>query len=216
MIEQCTICAELSGRKENNLCYMVMGKLFNRIIKETDNFVVFPTIGHFVEGWLLIVPKQHYLSIGALPLNFFGELERIIDKCKNALFSVYGKKSIMFEHGAVGTTSEKRAGQCTNHAHLHIVPAEVDLLDEIQKTYTPQKIKCLKDLRSKYLKQIPYLFYQNNQGEMYVFDAPIVVSQYFRQLLAKKLNRVDKWNWRTYYGKEEMINTIKKLRGVLK
>jgi len=216
MIKKCTLCAELSGKKENNLCYFVMGKLFNRIIKETKNFVIIPTIGQIVEGYLLIVPKQHYLCIGALPPNHFEELEKIIDNCKKALLSVYNKKTIMFEHGAVGISFKERAGCCTDHAHLHVVPAEVDLLDEIRKNYIPQKITSLKELKEKYLKKVPYLFYQNNQEDMYVFNAPIVMSQYFRQILAKKLNKMDKWDWRLYYGKEKMINTIKKLKGVLK
>ncbi|MEM1989002.1 MAG: hypothetical protein QXS41_04150 [Candidatus Woesearchaeota archaeon] len=50
---------------------------------------------------------------------------------------------------------------------------------------------------------------------MYLFKAPFVVSQYFRKILAKKLKKEDKWDWRIYYGKKEMLNTIKKLKGIL-
>jgi diadenosine tetraphosphate (Ap4A) HIT family hydrolase len=216
MRRSCTICAELFGKKENNLCYLVMGSLFNRIIKETENFVVFPSIGQIVEGYLLVIPKQHYLCMGALPDRLFNELENIVDECERALLEVYSSKSILFEHGAVGTTLEKRAGCCTDHAHLHIVPGEVELLDEIKKNYTPQRIYSFKDLKEKWVKNIPYLFYRNTKKEMFVFDVPPVISQYFRQILAKKLNKIDRWDWRRYSGKKEMINTIKRLRGVLK
>jgi len=34
-------------------------------------------------------------------------------------------------------------------------------------------------------------------------------------LLAKKLKKEDKWDWRIYYGKKEILRTIEKLRGKL-
>lgn len=215
MIEKnCTLCCELIGKEDNNLYYAISNKK-DRIIKETQNFVVIPTIGQIVEGYLLIVTKIHYPCIGALPSNLFKELVKIKNECREILYKTYKKKSIIFEHGAVGKIFKKRAGCCTDHAHLHIVPVEVDLLEDIKKHYRGKKIKSLKELRKQYFKKSPYLFYENNNKEMYLFNAPLVVSQYLRKILAKNLKKESKWDWRICHGKEEMLRTIKKLKGKL-
>jgi len=161
------------------------------------------------------VPKHHLTCIGALPIEIFPELKEIKNRCKMILSEIFGKKCIFYEHGAVGNTLEKRAGCCTDHAHLHVVPVEIDLLEDIQQNYKGESLEKLEDLYKKYKAKIPYLFYENNHGNMYVFDAPLVVSQYFRMLLAKRLGVEDKWDWRSYYGKEEILKTIEKLKGKL-
>jgi diadenosine tetraphosphate (Ap4A) HIT family hydrolase len=213
--ESCTICCELAGMEENNLCYLIFNRKLNRVVKETKNFVVLPTIGQIVEGYLLIVPKEHFSCIGALSAELFDELREIKNLCRTALNKAYNSKCIFYEHGTVGKTFEKRAGCCTDHAHLHAVPVEVDLLSDIQQNYKAKQIEKLEDLCKKYETKTPYLFYENNCGDMYVFDAPLVVSQYFRMLLAKKLGVENKWDWRNYQGKEEILKTIEKLKGKL-
>lgn len=216
MVEgNCTLCSELTGKQKNNLCYLIFRKKINRIIKETNNFVIIPTIGQITEGYLLIVPKEHYTCIGALPLKLFQELKELKEICIDALYKIYQKSCIFFEHGAVGKTFEKRAGCCTDHAHLHVIPVELDLLEDIRKNYKELKINSIEELSKNYQKKIPYLFYEDNNKDMYVFDAPSVVPQYFRMLLAKKLKVEEKWDWRTYYGKEEMSRTIKRLTKII-
>ena len=39
---------------------------YNVRLYETENFAVIPSLGSIVEGWLLIIPKKHYLSYGYL------------------------------------------------------------------------------------------------------------------------------------------------------
>ena len=40
--------------------------VWNEPILESQNFVVVPSLGSLVEGWTLLLPKSHYLSMGAL------------------------------------------------------------------------------------------------------------------------------------------------------
>jgi diadenosine tetraphosphate (Ap4A) HIT family hydrolase len=212
----CTICSELRGEDENNLIFRLLGKEFNSIIKKTDNFAVIPTIGQIVEGYIMVVPLEHYNCIAGLPGHLFEEFDKLKMECIEALFKIYGKRCICFEHGAVGTSFEKKAGCCTDHAHLHIVPVEIDLLREIEQIFKSEKIETTERLSEKYKKGIPYLFFENSNREMYVFEAPLVESQYFRKLVAKNLGLIDKWDWRSNPGKYEIIATTEKLRKILR
>lgn len=207
----CTLCAELDGKEYNNLCFLVFGKKINRILKETDNFVVIPTIGHFVDGYLLIISKKHFISMGSLPKTMFSELKYLIRETKKVLYNSYDKKTILFEHGAVGESFEKRAGCCTVHMHLHVVPVEIDLLRRIKENYCGKEIISIESLCEYYQRRMPYLFYEDNNENKYVFEAHQVVSQYFRQILALELGAEEKGDWRNYYGKEELLKTLEQL-----
>ena len=67
----CPFCQEDKNRNAN-----VIGK--NRIIAETDNFIIFPTVGGFVENYQLIAPKKHINFFGQFTENEWNELKRII------------------------------------------------------------------------------------------------------------------------------------------
>ena len=55
----CILCSELAVSAEK--------APWSAPLVETENFVVVPSLGALVEGWLLIVPKAHHISYGALP-----------------------------------------------------------------------------------------------------------------------------------------------------
>ncbi len=40
---------------------------YDRPIIETAEFIIVPALGQFVEGYLLIAPREHRLNIGVLP-----------------------------------------------------------------------------------------------------------------------------------------------------
>lgn len=70
---ECFFCQELEDRTRN------LTKA-SRIILETENFVVFPTEGCFKIGYLLVMPKQHFLCFGELDPELLTELEEILKK----------------------------------------------------------------------------------------------------------------------------------------
>ena len=37
----------------------------DHVLFESENFVVVPTIGSIVPGWLLVVPRSHFMSVGS-------------------------------------------------------------------------------------------------------------------------------------------------------
>ena len=66
---ECSFCSEMNNKKENNFFDIYLKEEFesagleSRIVATTKKFVIMPMVGPLVPGYLLIVPKEHYLSI---------------------------------------------------------------------------------------------------------------------------------------------------------
>jgi hypothetical protein len=55
-VTDCKFCAKLKAQAAR--------APWNEFLIETENFAVVPSLGALVEGWLLMVPKEHYISMG--------------------------------------------------------------------------------------------------------------------------------------------------------
>ena len=185
--------------------------LKNRILFETKNFLVFPTLGCFVEGYLLIASKKHFIGIGEIPLNLFNEFKKVKEKVTQVLTENYCAP-VFFEHGP--TSSSNKGGCCVEHAHVHCFPTKADVFNELKERFKFNEIKKLSETKNQFESKIPYFYYENSSGKKYLFHIPNAVpSQFIRQALAVKLGMSDKWNWQTNYEIEKMQKTMKKLKG---
>ncbi|MBI4676194.1 MAG: HIT domain-containing protein [Elusimicrobia bacterium] len=195
--------------EEGNLfAAMFQGHPRERIVRETDNFVVLPTIGQIVEGYLLVLPKAHCLSLGHIPKENYRELEMLKDETVAVLSRVYCRP-ILFEHGAVSAT--RKGGACVTHAHLHVVPADVDLLPRIDHRMPRRSLGGLSELKVQVERGIPYLFYETRGGDRFVFDACRLPSQYLRRLLAIEVGAEYKWDWKAHSGLQELTSVLQRL-----
>ena len=73
----CPFCNEFNGRKELSYFEIMFGAKYDieeRCILETDNFSCVPSIGSFVEGYILVIPKKHYLSALTMPETHLNEI----------------------------------------------------------------------------------------------------------------------------------------------
>ena len=120
----CSFCDELSGIGDNSFfdtfakIEFAKADLDNRIVAETENFVLMPMVGPLVPMYLLLVSKKHFLSFAHMPIVMLAEAEGIMKK----LFAVFSKmacKPVFFEHGPMSTN--ERGACCSDHAHLHSV-----------------------------------------------------------------------------------------------
>lgn len=180
------------------------------VIFESDNFFVVPSIGQIVEGYLLICSKQHFISVSQFPQKLLPEFEEIKSKVRDILTKYY-IAPIFFEHGP--TAVNKKGGCCVEHAHLHAVPVNVDILVDLLKNFQAKKIEDFSPLVQQLEKNIPYFYYENQAGGKYLFElSDPVSSQYLRQLVAVKINQKDKWDWMQYPGWEEFKRVIEKLK----
>src|SRR5437773_758036 len=99
-----------------------------RIIAEDANFYVISSLGQITDGgYTLIVPKRHVSCIGKMDATEAATMLEYADYTKDAILGIWGKDSVMFEHGDVGQTIP--------HAHLHLVPAELNLTSRIKRDF---------------------------------------------------------------------------------
>ena len=156
----CPFCQEFLNRSNN-----VIEK--NRIIAETRTFLIFPTVGGFVDNYQLIVPRKHINCFGELTNNEWQELNLIIDWQKWINKHYFGSSTSMFEHGALLPNNE--SGKSIVHAHLHIFPNNQTLFTALKKyKFTIQEIPDITNLAKICRINETYLYYRDIDGKDYV------------------------------------------------
>jgi len=184
----------------------------SRIVAKTRHFNILPMIGPLVPGYLLIVPKEHYLSFAHLPVELLEEAKLICDELKK-VFSIHYTVPVVFEHGPMSVT--RKGGCCSDHAHLHVVAVDCDVKDKFSKfMYQPREIKDMLDVKEQVSRDISYLYYKNQKGEHFIMDAPIVESQFVRKLIAVTINAKDRIYWSDSLQISWIINIIQKMKPI--
>ena len=177
-----------------------------------DEFVAVASIGALVEGWTLIIPKAHQLSMrNVYERPLFAD---IVGSVFPPLTHQYGP-IIAFEHGANKEGSMTGCG--TDHAHLHLVPLGESLLPDLQISGL-QWVQCNASEIAYRSGKNEYLFYtelnrkegwQDSVGYLHVLESPL--SQFFRHLIAKRRG----WLESTDYRRFPFLNTAMQTRSVL-
>lgn len=185
---------------------------YNQPLLETENFKVIPSLGSLVEGWVLIVPKKHYLSFGYLESYFFDELNYLHNKVIATLKQLYNKNIIAFENGTLDVGSSIGCG--VDYAHIHYVPLEIDVISLVNEFYNSsikwEKVASLLATKKKIGSSTPYLFVENNQREKYICEIFQPYSQLIRKIIAKHAGKDDQFDWKKYHFEDNINKTIEK------
>ena len=99
-------------------CNLDYTKKYNTIIEETNNFIITPSLGALVDGYILIISKKHYNNMAELNKEEKKEYLKLINKYRGIFIKIYNKYPIIFEHGDI---KNKINNSCIVHAHTHIV-----------------------------------------------------------------------------------------------
>lgn len=98
-------------------CKIVTGDIPSKKILENDDCLVFLDIFPASRGHSLVIPKEHYADIHAIPSNLYGEMAQMAKQAADLLQERLGSQ---------GTTifqMNKEAGwQTVFHAHMHVIP----------------------------------------------------------------------------------------------
>ena len=173
-------------------------KFEERIITETNDFFVIATLGQITDGgYTLIFPKRHVKCLTALGEEESVQLYSLLLSLQHATGLEYGIFPALFEHGIDGQTVE--------HAHMHIIPANVDLTEYVKKDYPGAHFSRFRIfngdvLRMRATEPIPYLLWRPSGGLEFtniLWHPRGVPAQYFRTRLAEALGRPERANWRT-------------------
>lgn len=190
---------------------------WNRPLLESDNFMVIPTIGSIVEGWLLIVSKQHHINMGAVPASHINELKGIVDHVKEVVTAKYSTP-IIFEHGpaSCGTT----VGCGIDHAHLHVVPLDLsfNVADEdhsFEILNCPKSVHPFDYMRNLYEQKKAYLFLHEPSHDPIFLTSNSIPSQFFRRVIARKVNKYELFDYNKHLFLGNVEGSISKLQSQL-
>jgi diadenosine tetraphosphate (Ap4A) HIT family hydrolase len=215
---ECTFCNEFSGKGEYNFRILFTPDEFqSRILYRTEKFVVLPGLGPIGKIYLLILPREPYVSVASLPEDLLKEFQLVKDTVFEILAANFGSP-ISFEHGP-SFSHEVNAGCCVEHAHLHVCVTDVDILEDIQSDAwsgkfgypggTSRKIRNISELKDWVDAGIAYIYYQEKDGSEWGFPVKAQIeSQYLRKKLALRLGMQDpNWDWLLYPNKEQVRST---------
>jgi len=171
-------------------CAIIGGTTFygaaDRPIHSVCDYVAIASIGALVEGWTLVVPKEHCFSLRDLyPLPSFMEFVRSVTMRVEASYGA----SAIFEHGANHEGSLTSCG--TDHAHLHIVPLPFSMSDAIGASRLSSWERIPASTIRGRVSESEYLFFSESprQSPLVGYFQPLAspTSQFFRRIVAMRL-----------------------------
>ena len=208
MASECTLCTELVVRSSR--------APWNEPLVESENFVVLPSLGALVEGWLLVIPKEHYLSMGALPISLREEADQLENDTRVLLKAAYKSRIVTFEHGP--SAANHGTGCGVDHAHLHLLPLNCDLLQYV-RPFLPEPVKweeCNWDGRTDaHRRGLDYLYLKQEGADGLRAVSADFGSQVFRKAVSSYLGRQEQFSWHGFPQLRNVAKTIRTVTGVL-
>jgi diadenosine tetraphosphate (Ap4A) HIT family hydrolase len=172
---------------------------------------VLPSLWSLVPGWVLVIPKHHYLCIGALPQNLLPEFQRIKEETARLIASSFGEPCI-FEHGP--SSAGLKVGCSVDHAHLHIVPFSGDLASHAAPFMPEEAAWRNADVQAcinAFSNREHYLYFEQPFGTGFISVHPAFGSQVFRKAIALQLGKPHEFDWRQYPNHSAIQATVQGL-----
>ena len=179
-----------------------------------EKFFSLVSIGAFICGWTLLICKEHIYNLHDFycKKEFYDYLYKHIKLLRQKLH--WDKKVLVFEHGANRCNSLVACD--TSHAHLHIIPWDGSILNEIMSEH---EWKCVKwrDVSVQIQDQEYWLYCENpeagDEADTYIHIVDQPESQYFRRVLAEKIGLEGEYTYKTDLRLNQSIETRNMLEG---
>jgi histidine triad (HIT) family protein len=102
-------------------CKIVKKEIPSKIIYEDDYTIGFLDIFPIAEGHSIVIPKNHYKNLEAIPDEFLIKVIKAVKKLSKALHD-----KLNFEGYNILQNNFKAAGQVVQHFHFHIIPRNLN------------------------------------------------------------------------------------------
>jgi ATP adenylyltransferase len=205
-MSNCRLCHNLGADGAANL--------WDKPVVESPNFIGVPSLGALVPGWILLLPKAHYLAMGAMPSSAVAEMEEVKCALVSRLGEAYGEVCA-FEHGPSGPKREVGCG--VDHAHLHLVPLKIDL-GRVVLPLLPRGVgwseASIDDCRRAFESGLDYLYLEQPLGRGRIAVNGHFGSQLFRRAIASDLGIENEYSWRDYPKIDNIVSTVRTLQSV--
>lgn len=202
----CSYCAELNSLSEESYFLLFVSEFIknkSRYLFESEDFIVFPSVGALVPGHILVVPKRHTTAMAYLDRIEISNFKNIIRILSGILGKIYDKNVICMEHGAIKLNHS--TGICVDHAHIHLLPTNLPILKLVQLKMN--KV-CLHELNK--LQNICNEYILVSQGIENFFYSVVdkIPSQFLRKIVFDEEKLSGNWNWKEDQRVSIMQQTI--------
>lgn len=204
----CKFCKIIKRAKKlnNKEIGLDMIPIYDTKICESESFLVVPVLGSIIEGYILIISKQHINSMAELKQQELRELNSLINLLGELAKKAYGVIPTLFEHGTPPAEAKMASQSSIYHAHMHLIPYEFKSSNEIIEESGMQLFNGIEDLH-RFIGG-GYVYYRKHWGQEYITVNEILPSQYMRRKLADEVGKFNEWNWRAYPFIENVEKTI--------
>lgn len=206
----CPFCAEIADPRHYRLVVNRHWPFDNRILYRNEKALIIPGHGPQVYPYALVLSQVHQPAYAQLE---GGDQIAMRDCLKHLLITgFFGPTLSVFEHGGTELRGASSGCQCINHCHLHVIGGEYPVANWFHQDYDGPLVR--QDNFGVTVNNVPvrdYLFagyYHRPGNEDFRFEGWVGKcerreSQYFRRLLAQKLNH-RQWDWRHGMNHEHM------------
>lgn len=98
-------------------CKIVAGEIPSVKVYEDDDVLAFMDIGPIVKGHTLVIPKEHYDPVTAVPPDLLAKVIAVVQKVVKAQLNGLDADGVNI-HQCNGAAS----GQEVPHVHFHVIP----------------------------------------------------------------------------------------------
>lgn len=211
-MNECCFCKEFHNAYSSAFYYLLGKKMGfpSRILAESTNWYAIPTLGSLTAGYVLLVCKHHYLSLATMDRDLIFEMLQLKENIEKIIYSKLNLRCVTFEHGS---TTEGIGANSVDHVHIHIVPLQENVWDDISKQNSIVNFHEMVDYLSvinMWESDLPdsYLLFQDlNKKIYYIEDARKYDSQFFRKCISSYLN-VAAWDWRQEIFSNNILKTL--------
>ena len=182
---------------------------YDRPLLKTKDWIVAPTLGAIVPGWLLIIPRRAATSCrewtaksGLAPLAAVGDVAAHLGLAMNEI--------IWFEHGPA--TAGTLVGCGLDYAHLHmIIRPQFDFAAFAAMARATAELEWRDSEACDAYTQVgtgSYFIAGSGDSAMIATEVETAGSQFFRRVAASLIEDGESWDYRSHPHCENIQGTI--------
>lgn len=196
----------LPGRFRNLLHPTHAPSAWDTVLAETENFVLAPTLGSIVPGWVLVIPKRPAISF--LEVARTGGLTPHAYLHQAAGLLGLSDGWIWFEHGPAFAGTNVGCG--VDYAHLHILASPPFDFSEFRSHIEAAGAWSRCTGREAYAdlpEETPYYVAGCAHDAVRLVGRELG-SQFFRRAVASLSGEADRWDYRAHPFSEHVLATV--------
>lgn len=182
------------------------------ILFDTDFFRVIIDTFPIAPCHIMISTKQHYGCAGEIPQEKMAEFTTVKRKVQNILKN-FSDDMCFYEHGRAGGCTTVQRGLKCEHFHLHCLPTNVDISQQLHKTFPSFALTHHSDIIELFFEHGNYLYFQTPSRQQFFYPSYdlSIAPHYLRTLVCQAIQREDLANWESVHDPSLLRQSYDKL-----